>query len=627
MEKNERIDIPKNIREKLALLPDAPGVYRMLDKNGHVIYVGKAKNLKNRVRQYFQAHTATNRNDVKVRAMVSRIADFEYILTKNETEALTLESNLIKQYKPHYNILLKDDKHFPYIRVDKNHDFPRFEIVRRLKNDGARYFGPYLSSLALREAFEAIRDYFPVRHCKKDINRALAKRERPCLMYHINKCCAPCSGNISPDEYSKLIESVCDFLDGDVEDICRSLRLEMDEAANSMDFERAAVLRDRIRALTMLGEKQRACASKTDVRDVFSVASDDEGAVVFALFVRDGKVIGAEKYLLEGTASDDAEILGSFLKQYYTDDSLIPSEILLQHEPQDAQSIETWLRELSSHAVHLRYPIRGEKRALVDMAANNAMDELSKRRELRRREWERGEGALVELSVNIGMDFVPERIECYDNSHIQGVDTVGAMIVFTNGRPDKTQYRRFKLKTKTAGDDYMAMEEVLRRRFERAKQGDEKFSRLPDLIVADGGRGQLNVVLRVLNEYGLDYIHAIGLSESNEEIILKDSPEPLRLDSHSAAQHLIERIRDEAHRFAITYHRSLRHKSTLYSLLDSIEGVGEKRKRALFDRFLTVDAMAHASIEDIAGVPGMNRPTAEKVHAAFEERRRLRETY
>lgn len=614
-------EISPQLREKIALLPKNPGVYKMFDSRGKVIYVGKAKNLKNRVRQYFQSHTLNNRNDVKVRAMVAHIADFEYIITKNEAEALTLESNLIKQFKPHYNILLKDDKHFPYIRVDRRRDYPRFEIVRRIKNDGAKYFGPYLSALALREAFEAIRDYFPVRHCKKDIAKAQARRERPCLMYHINKCCAPCSGNVTPQEYSRLLDSVCDFLDGDVEKITGTLRDEMNSAAEEMDFERAAVLRDRIRALEMLGEKQRASASKVGVMDVFAASSDETGAVVFALFVREGKVIGTNRYFLEGEAFDDAELIGSFLKQYYNDSADIPSEILLQHEPDDAESIEEWLRLTSAHAVHLRYPMRGDKKALVDMAAHNAAAELEKRNELKKREWERGEGALMELSLKIGMDFVPERIECYDNSHIQGTDTVGAMIVFTDGKPDKNQYRRFKIRSNTQGDDYLAMEEVLRRRFERAKQGDEKFSRLPDLIIADGGRGQLNVVLRVLEEYGLDYIMAIGLAERNEEIILKDSDEPLKLDSHSASEHLIERIRDEAHRFAITYHRSLRSKSALYSVLDSIEGVGEKRKRALFDRFLTIDAIAEASVEDIAAVPGMNRTVAEKVHALFEERR------
>ncbi len=613
------IGISATLADKINLLPTNPGVYKMYDQEGVIIYVGKAKNLKNRVRSYFRSISATDRNMTKVRAMVSHIHDFEYVVTKNETEALTLEANLIKQHQPHYNILLKDDKHFPYLRVDLRKNYPVFSVVKRLENDGAKYFGPYLSSFMLRDALTAIREYFPVRHCKKDIDKAIARRERPCLMYHINKCCAPCSGNVSREEYHKLINNVADFLQGETQAVLSDLDSKMKAASEIMDYETAAVYRDRIIAITSLAEKQRASFSKTARCDVFAITQAENDSLIYALFIREGKVIGTQSYFLEGDDEEISEVLGSFLKQFYMKSPDIPKEILLNMMPNEHEAIQTWFRELSNRSINLILPQRGEKKSLVSMAQKNAVADIEKRHALKRRAWERGEGALMELAEKIGLDYIPTRIECYDNSHISGRDMVGAMIVFTNGKPNNKEYRRFKIRMQEGGDDYLAMAEVLTRRFERALKNDEKFMELPDLIVVDGGRGQLNTAIGVLEQYSFEHIPVIGLAEKNDWIILPDNPKPVIVDSQSAPLHLIERIRDEAHRFAITYHRSLRSKSALYSVLDNIDGVGDKRKRALFDRFLTIEEIRQATIEQLLEAKGMTKPVAQKVFEYFRK--------
>ncbi|MEG1560050.1 MAG: excinuclease ABC subunit UvrC [Clostridia bacterium] len=602
------------IAEKLKLLPGTSGVYKMFGASGIVIYVGKAVSLKNRVRQYFQS----GEKPPKVAAMVANIEDFEYILTKNETEALTLESNLIKQFQPRYNILLKDDKQFPYVRLDIKKDFPRFEVVRRVRDDGARYFGPYLSGIALKESLDIIRNNYPVRQCKKDIEKAIARRERPCLMYHIGKCCAPCTGLVTREEYYALLDEISSFLSGNVEPVVKMLTQKMLEASDIMDYELAAGLRDRIRAIKGLSEKQTAIAASDVDRDIFALRVAEDYSLIFAVFVRNGKVVGTEDYALMAFEEPDSELIASFIKQYYIEAVFIPREILVSVVPDDRESIELWLRERSSHVTRIIKPERGEKRSLVDFAVNNANDLVIKRKELKNREFERGEGALVELSLLIGMDNIPSRIECYDISHTAGMDAVGAMIVFTDGKPDKKEYRRFKLRENENGDDYMAVNEVLTRRFNRAKS-DVKFQIMPDLIIVDGGRGQLNVVLKVLSDFSISHIPAIGLAEKNEELILKDVETPITLKRSNLTLHLIERIRDEAHRFAITYHRSLRSKSALYSVLDNINGVGDKRKRALFDAFLTVTAIKVASIEDIAKVKGLTKSSAEAVYEYFHK--------
>ncbi|MBR3382046.1 MAG: excinuclease ABC subunit UvrC [Clostridia bacterium] len=601
------------IRDKLKLLPDSPGVYRMYNSRGEIIYVGKAVNLKNRVRQYFQ-NTA---KPPKVAAMVSNIADFEFTITGSEAEALTLECNMIKQNRPRYNILLKDDKHFPYVRIDFTKDFPRPEIVRRIKKDGAKYFGPYLSGLALREAITAVRDFFPVRHCRKDIERAIARRERPCLMYHIGKCCAPCSGKVTREEYHGYLNEIAQLLQGHSGAITELLTKQMEEAAGKLEFERAAVLRDRIRAMESLAAKQRAATTTVNSFDVFAVASDEMNTLVYAMLMRDGNVVMTDAYFVTASGESEAEIMQSFLMQFYTESGYIPPEIVCRELPDDAENVISCLRDECGHAVKLTKPQRGEKKQLADLAFMNGVETLKRRRELTQKEWERGEGALIELARIVGMDELPHRMECFDNSHFQGRDTVGSMVVFIDGKADKSLYRRFKTKTKVEGDDYEAMREHLTRRFKRAVDGDVKFNELPDLLIMDGGRGQLNVALEVLEAFGLSYIPAIGLAERNEDIILPDSPEPVSLPAASPTLHLLQRIRDEAHRFAITYHRSMRSKTALYSVLQSIEGVGEKRRRALFDKFLTMDAIKTASVEELAAVPGMNRPAAQRVWEHF----------
>lgn len=610
------------IREKLELLPDKPGVYKMLDSRGTVIYVGKAVSLKNRVRQYFQSSRS---QAPKVIAMVANVDDFETLLTANEMEALTLESNLIKQYQPRYNILLKDDKHFPYVRIDLRQDYPRIEVVRRIKNDGARYLGPYLSGIALRDALNVVREHFPVRHCKKDIPKAIARRERPCLMYHVGKCCAPCSGNITREAYHALLQQVSSFLDGHTDAVVKELTDQMQRLSDDLEFERAAKIRDHINAIRSLGEKQTAIANKGAEQDVFACCTLLHETLVFAVFVRNGKIVGTERFRIENARgegsmeADDAAAMSAFLKQYYADAAGIPPQILLYSPAADMEEIEDWLSLARAKRVHLIVPVRGEKRRLTELAYRNGMDSLEKEQTLKRKAWERGEGALIALSNALNLDALPTRMECFDNSHLQGRDTVSSMVVFVNGAPAPKEYRRFRIQTPTEGDDYAAMREALTRRFQRAMDGDDRFSALPDLLVVDGGRGQLNVALEVLDTFGLSHIDAIGLAELSNSLYLPYAEEPLTLPPNSPEQHLLARLRDEAHRFAITYHRSLRGKNALYSRLDDIAGIGPKRKRILFDAFPTLNAISSARVEELHATPGIDKKTAQAVYEYFHK--------
>ena len=605
------------LRGKIELLPELPGVYKMLDASGAVIYVGKAKNLKNRVKQYFGSK---HNMSAKVAAMVRHIEDFEYIIVNSETEALALESNLIKTLMPHYNILLKDDKNYPYLRVDLRQDFPRFEVVRRYKNDGARYFGPYMNALAMKESLTAIREHFPIRHCKKDIKKAIDRRERPCLMHHIGRCCAPCTGLVTRESYHEYVNSIIKMLSGNTAELEKRLSEAMMQAAERMEFETAAELRDRLRAIQLIGEKQRAILTADREMDVFALCRMEGASLVFMLNIREGKVIGTDKFTMTDGGESDEEITASFLKQHYTLENLPARYVILRSAAEETEAIAEYLSELSGRRIRIEVPKRGEKLAFADMAYKNGMDELKKRKELLHREWERTDGALTELCGVIGMDELPARIECYDNSHIQGRDMVGGMVVFEDGKPSRSEYRRFRIKGQEGGDDYAAMREMLTRRFLRAADGDAKFAALPDLIVVDGGRGQLNVALEVLSEQGLGHINAIGLAERKEEIILPYSEESVILPQNSPALHILQRLRDEAHRFAISYHRGLRQKNALFSVLSGIDGVGEKRKRLLFDNFTTLEAIKNASVEELAAIKGMNRPCAEAIRAYFDKR-------
>lgn len=606
----------EKIEAKLKLLPDKPGVYKMFNARGELIYVGKAINLKNRVRQYFQS---SKNHPPKVASMVSNIDDFDFVIVGNETEALNLESNLIKQNKPYYNILLKDDKHFPYIRIDYKQDFPRVEIVRKYKKDGAKYFGPYLSGFALRESITAVREHFPIRQCKKDIRKAIARGERPCLMYHIGKCCAPCTGKVTPEEYRLLLDQVTALFQGNCKTYIDDMTVKMMAESEKLNFEKAAQYRDRIRAMQSISEKQIASSASDNSYDVFALARNELETVVYGLFVRAGNVISAESFSINAGDEPFSEIISQFLLQFYVGMANIPKEIIIMDEADDVDNIELLLQQQSGHAVKIHVPRRGEKLKQGQLARMNAEETIGRHRELTHREWERSEGALTELMQIIGMDVFPHRIECFDNSHIQGRDTVGSMVVFIDGKPDKTLYRRFRTKQNTGGDDYLAMREHLTRRFRRTIDGDEKFAELPDLLIVDGGIGQLNVALEVLNDFGLAYISCIGLAEKNEEIILPDEKESVILARSSPVLQLLQRVRDEAHRFAITYHRNLRARNSLYSVLDSIKGIGDRRKRALYEKFLTIDAIKAADMDELKSADGMNAAAAKSVYDYFHQ--------
>lgn len=597
------------LEDKIALLPEKPGVYKMLDNTGTVIYVGKAKILKNRVRQYFQS---SKNHSPKVRAMVSHIADFETIEVHSEVEALSLESNLIKEFMPKYNILLKDDKHFPYFRVDLRQDFPRIEIVRRVKPDGATYLGPYIVGPSVQDELRLVYDLFPIRHCKKNIAHMQARGERPCLLHHVGKCCAPCSGNVSREQYHAYLQEAIRLLNGRSNDLIPYLTQKMQEASDALDFERAAMLRDKLKATLALREKQVAISTNDLMADVFAVDSLNDARMVFSLFVRGGKVIGTHAFPLEGDGEDSpAEWLHAFLLQYYGQDGIeIPPLILLAQECTDLNTIEEWLTSKRSRKVSVTVPQRGVKHQLTDMAIQNCTALLAKNDRIRTREWERGEGALAELSGILGLDEVPSRIECFDNSHLMGTNTVASMVVFRDGKPDKTAYRHFRIHADAGGDDLIAMKEVLTRRL--SAEGE-----LPDLIVLDGGKTQLAVGVEVLAELNLSHLPICALAESDELIYLPDQDDPILIPKNSAPLHLLERLRDEAHRFAISYHRNLRSKSVLYSVLDSIDGVGDKRKRALYDAFITVERIKSASIDELASVKGMTLPAAQSVYSYF----------
>ena len=606
----------EKIEAKLKLLPDKPGVYKMFNARGELIYVGKAINLKNRVRQYFQS---SKNHTPKVASMVTNIDDFDFVIVGNETEALNLESNLIKQNKPYYNILLKDDKHFPYIRIDYKQDFPRVEIVRKYKKDGAKYFGPYLSGFALRESITAVREHFPIRQCKKDIRKAIARGERPCLMYHIGKCCAPCTGKVTPEEYRLLLDQVTALFQGNCKTYIDDMTAKMMAESEKLNFEKAAQYRDRIRAMQSISEKQIASSASDNSYDVFALARNELETVVYGLFVRAGNVISAESFSINAGDEPFSEIISQFLLQFYVGMANLPKEIIIMDEAEDVENIELLLQKQSGHAVKIHVPRRGEKLKQGQLARMNAEETIGRHRELTHREWERSEGALTELMQIVGMDVFPHRIECFDNSHIQGRDTVGSMVVFIDGKPDKTLYRRFRTKQNTDGDDYLAMREHLTRRFRRTIDGDEKFAELPDLLIVDGGRGQLNVALEVLNDFGLAYISCIGLAEKNEEIVLPNEEESVILARSSPVLQLLQRARDEAHRFAITYHRNLRSKNSLYSVLDNIKGIGDRRKRALYEKFLTIDAIKAADMDELKSADGMNAAAAKSVYDYFHQ--------
>jgi len=604
---------------KLKMLPECPGCYLMKGA-GEILYVGKAVNLRSRVRSYFRPSDA---HSPKVSAMVEKIDDFELMLCSGNLEALILECNLIKQHKPYYNILLKDDKHYPYIRVDLKEVFPRVTLERRLEKDGARYFGPYKSADALRQVMDTVRGVFPIRSCRKEL--PLRKPGRPCLNHQIGRCLAPCAGECDEKRYHAMIEGVIKFINGHYQDIVSGLEEEMLEASRALRFEQAASLRDKIRDVRGLMEKQNMIQTGGGQQDVVGVSRDGLDAMVQVLFVRAGKMTGGMQFLLprEG-AEDPGEVLSGFILQYYQNAGMIPRQILSGELPEGPAVLEEWLRSVKGSAVSLTCPKRGDKLALVRMAEANARDALQKRNAKETVRAERTTGACGALAAALGMDKVPRRIEGYDISNTQGVLSVGAMVVFTDGAPDKKEYRRFKIKTVQGANDFASHREMMLRRMSRAlkerRERDEqglppeggRFSELPDLILIDGGEQQLRFALDAVDALGLD-IPMFGLAEETDGIYLPGRSEPIALNPRSPELHLIRRIRDEAHRFGITYHRSLRGHASLHSRLEEIPGIGEKRVRALMKRFQSLKAIRGASLEELRGAKGMNLAAAKAV--------------
>ena len=611
------------IEEELKKLPAKPGVYIMHGEKDEIIYVGKAISLKNRVRQYFQS---SRNKGAKIERMVTHITRFEYIITDSELEALVLECNLIKEHRPKYNTMLKDDKSYPFIKVTVNEPYPRVLFARRMKKDKARYFGPYTSGGAVKDVIELVRKLYQVRSCNRNLPRDTGK-DRPCLYYHMKQCKAPCQGYISQEEYRKNINKVIKFLNGDFQDTISELMEKMQKASEEMRYEDAMEYRDLIRSIEKIGDRQKITGYGQEDRDIIAVAMDesedlrDQDAVVQVFFIRDGKLIGRDHFYLRVAKGDTkSQVLSSFLKQFYAGTPFIPSEIMLQSEIEDAEIIEEWLTTRRKQKVHIRVPKKGTKEKLVELALENARMVLSKDRERIKREEGRTIGAVHEVEEWLGLKNVV-RMEAYDISNISGFESVGSMVVYEKGRPKRSDYRKFKIKWVQGPNDYASMEEVLTRRFTHESNGEfDSFARLPDLILMDGGRGQVNIALKVLNDLGIripvcgmvkdDHHRTRGLYFNNVEIPIDTSSEGFRL---------ITRIQDEAHRFAIEYHRSLRSKEQVHSILDDIPGIGDTRRKALLRKFKSVENIRDASEEELAQTESMNAGSARQVYEFFHK--------
>ena len=587
---------------QVALLPDKPGVYLMRDVAGKIIYVGKAVNLKNRVRSYFQQRGLSP----KTEALVARIQSFETIVTASEIEALILECNLIKKHRPRYNISLRDDKTYPFVKVTWSEEYPRVYPTRRVEKDGAKYYGPYASAGAMHETLALLKRLFPLRSC-----RSMDAR-RPCLEYHINRCLAPCAGMVDVETYREMVKTVCLFLEGRSTDVEKDLKRRMLAAAEAMKFELAARLRDQLSAVRQVTEKQNIVTGAGD-QDVLGLARLGNQSCVQVFFVRSGKMVGRDRFLLSGGETEsDGDVLAAFVKQYYNEVAFVPREILTPAPLPEQELLSEWLSERKNGAVKLVTPQRGTKRELVQLAGENATEVLRQRSERDAALEGKRSAAMQELADRLEMAHLPQRIECFDISHIQGAETVASMVVFTDGEPDKSEYRRFKLRTVEGNpDDFASMQEVTLRRYREATEP------LPDLIVIDGGKGQLSSALEVIRGVGLAEIPVIGLAKEYEHIFRENISEPLILPRHSEALRMVQHIRDEAHRFAIGYHRKLRAKRNMVSVLDHVRGIGAKRRQALWKHFGTIEKMRQASVEELAAVPGMNLPSAQAVHQFF----------
>lgn len=597
------------VAEKLQLLPNNPGVYIMKDDQDKIIYVGKAIVLKNRVRQYFQQN---HQHSPKVKAMVARIADFETIITGSEVEALILECNLIKKHRPKYNISLKDDKTYPYVKVSVQEKYPRVMITRRILRDGAKYFGPYTDVGAMHDSLKLLKRMFPLRTCKN------MNVDRPCLEYHIKRCLAPCADLVAYEDYHRMIKEVCLFLEGRTDQVEADLTQQMLEAAQELEFEKAARLRDQLQSVQKIAEKQRIVTGSGD-QDAVGVARSALGFCVQIFYIRSGKMVGRDHYLLDGSEDEqDRDVLGAFLKQYYHQATFIPREILLPFDIGEQVLLADWLTKAKGAKVSLEIPQRGTKRDIVEMAMNNAKKSLEDEAQRIQQANAQTVGAVEELGRYLGLRVPPNRMECFDISHMQGSETVASMVVFEGGVPKKTDYRRFKIRSAEGKpDDFKSMREVTTRRY--AKED----AALPDLIVIDGGKGQLSSALEIIRGAGHLLVPVVGLAKREEEIFTEGCSEPVILPRNSQALYLIQRIRDEAHRFAITYHRKLRGKRNLVSVLDHVEGIGPKRRKILLDGFGTLEKIKKATVEEMAQLDGMNKPAAEAVYNFFQAQKKL----
>lgn len=601
--------LSQKLTDLIQNLPDRPGVYLMKNQAGEVIYVGKAVSLKNRVKQYFQS----SRNmDAKVRAMVSHVEEFETVVTDTEMEALILENNLIKEYKPPYNILLRDDKTYPYIKVTMNEFFPRVIKVRKIEKDGGRYFGPYTNVFMVNESLETIRDTFKIRTCKRDIRRSQQRnrqgKERPCLEYYIHRCSAPCIEKISEENYQEMIQEIVDFLSGKSNLLLDSLKEKMNSAAQKMEYEEAAIIRDRLQQLEVVLERQKIVSSTLTDQDIIAVEKEEDLSCIFIFFVRNGKVVGKEHFFFDKTKDTPVqEILSSFIKQFYMGINYVPKEIVVEQEFEDQKLMEDWLSGKKRTRVTIKASKRGDKRKLLELVRKNAQEALLQKKNLRLAKLERTVGVMKELQEFLNLEHPPSKVEAYDISNIQGVDSVGGQVVFIDGIKSPKHYRRYKIKTVSGANDYASMEEIISRRI---KHGD-----LPDVILMDGGKGQVSSALKVLRQEQIP-IPVLGMYKDDRHRTcgLTTEDRAIELSKHSLLYKFIATVQDEVHRFAITYHRSLRDKGLYQSALDDIPGVGKKRKMALLSHFKSIHRIREAEIDELEKIEGMNRAIAQKVH-------------
>ena len=612
-----------NFSERLKATPTKPGVYLMRDAAGDVLYVGKAASLRHRLRSYFASPAGLA---PKIQTMVGKVADFDYILTESDQEAVILECNLIKRHKPVYNARLKDDKSYPFIKIDIREDFPQVYITRRVANDGSRYFGPFASASSVRRTLALLKKLFPYRSCTKLIT---GTDPRPCLDFFIHRCVGPCIGAVDREQYSEIIDQVILFMEGKSDRIVKSIAKRMEEAAESLEFERAAVLRDQVRAIERVHEGQKVLHLTSENLDVIAAAQAQGETWVEVFFIRQGKLIGRDNFMMAGTQDDTPpQVLTAFVKQFYDANPYVPPRILVQHPLEDADAIQQWLQGKRQGPVAVHMPQRGEKRKLVQMVSDNATEGLEQLR-AKQEDVEGLDAAMADLQEALSLPRLPQRVECYDISNIQGTDPVGSMVVFVDGKRKSSDYRRFKIKTVDGVDDYESMREVLTRRFRRMSKvkeaatngvpddakskSDRAWETVPDLVLIDGGKGHLGAALQVFLELGIDFIPLASLAKENEELFVPQVPEPIVLPRNSQALFLVQRLRDEAHRFAITYHRQRRSKRSIESAVDLVPGIGPKRRRMLMRRFGSVKGIREAALDDIAAVPGMTITLARKV--------------